>query len=149
MSAERHAAPPKTWEGLKVIHPHAAGLDIGSAEIWAAVPPASAAKPVRPFGTTTPDLQALADWLKASGVDTVAMEATGVYWVPAYEVLEARGFQVFVVNARHFKNAPGRKSDIQDCQWLQSCTAWACSAAPSVPRPRSWPCGPTCATVRS
>ena len=119
MSAERHAAPPKTWEGLKVIHPHAAGLDIGSAEIWAAVPPASAAKPVRPFGTTTPDLQALADWLKASGVDTVAMEATGVYWVPAYEVLEARGFQVFVVNARHFKNAPGRKSDIQDCQWLQ------------------------------
>ena len=74
---------------------------------------------MRQFGTYTPDLHELAGWLKACGVDTVAMEATGVYWIPVYEVLEARGFEVFVVNARHIKNVPGRKSDIQDCQWIQ------------------------------
>jgi transposase len=107
------------WEGLKVIHPNAAGLDIGSAEIWAAVAPARTAEPVRQFGTFTPDLQALADWLASCAVDTVAMESTGVYWIPVYEILEARGFAVAVVNARHVKNVPGRKSDIQDCQWLQ------------------------------
>jgi hypothetical protein len=75
--------------------------------------------PLRRFGTYTPDLHALADWLQASGVDSVAMEATGIYWIPVYEVLEARGFEVYVVNARHIKNVPGRKSDIQDCQWIQ------------------------------
>jgi transposase len=107
------------WEGLQVIHPHAAGLDIGSEEIWAAVPPVSSAEPVRSFGTLTPDLQALADWLVACGVDTVAMESTGVYWIPVYEILEARGLQPHVVNARHIKNVPGRKTDIQDCQWIQ------------------------------
>lgn len=107
------------WEGLKVIHPQAAGLDIGSEEIWVAVPPASTAEPVRSFGTLTPDLLALADWLVACGVDTVAMESTGVYWIPVYEILEARGLQPHVVNARHLKNVPGRKTDIQDCQWLQ------------------------------
>ncbi len=107
------------WEGLKVIHPNAAGLDIGSAEIWAAVAPDRTAEPVRKFGTFTPDLQALADWLIACSVDTVALESTGVYWIPVYEILEARGLQVYVVNARHVKNVPGRKSDIQDCQWLQ------------------------------
>jgi transposase len=108
-----------SWQGLQVIQPHAAGLDIGSAEIWAAVAPARQAQPVRKFGTFTPDLHALADWLTACGVDTVAMESTGVYWIPIYEILEARGLQVYVVNARHVKNVPGRKSDIQDCQWLQ------------------------------
>jgi transposase len=119
MRPERHVSQSKTWEGLKVIHPHAAGLDIGSTEVWAAAPPDSTAEPVQVFGTTTPDLLALADWLKSCGADTVAMESTGVYWIPSYEILEARGFEVCVVNARHFKNAPGRKSDIQDCQWLQ------------------------------
>jgi transposase len=113
------STPSSTWEGLKVIHPHAAGLDIGSTEIWAAVPPGSTTEPVRVFGTTTPDLTALAAWLKQCGVDSVAMESTGVYWIPIYELLEARGFAVFVVNARHLKNVPGRKSDRKDCQWLQ------------------------------
>ena len=107
------------WEGLKIINPNAAGLDIGSEEIWAAVPPGSTSEPVREFGTFTPDLNDLGDWLKAYGVDTVAMESTGVYWIPVYEILERRGFQVYVVNARHMKNVPGRKSDIQDCQWIQ------------------------------
>jgi transposase len=115
----RHTAQSTTWDGLKVIHPHAAGLDIGSSEIWAAVPPERPAESVRKFGTYTTDLYALADWLAACGVDTIAMEATGVYWIPVYEILEARGFKVYVVNARHIKNVPGRKSDIQDCQWIQ------------------------------
>lgn len=108
-----------TWEGLKVVHPNAAGLDIGSEEIWAAVHPERTTEPVRKFGTFTPDLYALADWLASCGVDTVAMESTGVYWIPVYEILEARGLRVYVVNARHLKNVPGRKSDIQDCQWIQ------------------------------
>jgi transposase len=115
----RIQAQGQKWEGLKVIHPHAAGLDIGSEEIWAAVAPPDAKAEVRKFGTFTPDLEALADWLTAHGVNTVAMESTGVYWIPAYEILEARGFEVAVVNARHLKNVPGRKSDIQDCQWIQ------------------------------
>jgi transposase len=115
----RERQPVRSWEGLKVIHPNAAGLDIGSEEIWAAVSPERTAQPARPFATFTADLHALAEWLTSCGVDTVAMESTGVYWVPVYEVLEGHGLQVFVVNARHFKNAPGRKSDIQDCQWLQ------------------------------
>ena len=115
----RKQSQVSAWEGLKVIHPNAAGLDIGSEEIWAAVAPDRTAEPVRKFGTFTPDLYALADWLAACGVDTVVMESTGVFWIPVYEILEARSFQVFVVNARHVKNVPGRKSDIQDCQWLQ------------------------------
>jgi transposase len=109
----------RTWEGLKIVNPNAAGLDIALSEIWAAVPPERSAEPVRMFGTFTPDLVALGDWLQACDVDTVAMEATGVYWVPIFEYLEQRGFRVSVVNAQHFKNVPGRKSDIQDCQWLQ------------------------------
>ncbi len=119
MRNQRQAAQASPWEGLKVIHPQAAGLDLASDEIWAAVPPDSTAEPVRRFGNTTPDLIELADWLAECGVDTVAMEATGVYWIPVYEVLEGRGLQVFVVNARHLKNVPGRKSDRLDCQWLQ------------------------------
>lgn len=119
MTREPNSSQPSTWEGLKLVHPHAAGLDIGSAEIWAAVPPHSTAEPVRSFGTTTPDLQALAAWLQECGVDTIAMESTGVYWIPVYEMLEARGLAAFVVNARHLKNVPGRKTDRSDCQWLQ------------------------------
>lgn len=115
----RRQAQVQEWEGLKVIHPNAAGLDIGSEEIWAAVASALTPATVRKFGTFTPDLYALADWLVQCGVDTVAMESTGVYWIPVYEILEACGLQVYVVNARHLKNVPGRKSDIQDCQWIQ------------------------------
>ena len=115
----REKSRVSAWEGLKVIQPNAAGLDIGSEEIWAAVAPEHAVEPVRKFGTFTPDLQALAEWLLACGADTVAMESTGVYWIPVYEILEARGLRVYVVNARHVKNVPGRKTDIQDCQWIQ------------------------------
>ena len=137
-----------TWEGLKVIHPNAAGLDIGSEEIWAAVAPERTGEPVRKFGTFTPDLHALADWLAACGVDTVAMESTGVYWIPVYEILEARGFEVYVVNARHVKNVPGRKSDIQDCQWMQGLHSVGLLRGSFRPERRLPLCGPTCAIVR-
>src|SRR5919108_2178117 len=102
-----------------VVHADAAGLDIGASEIWACVPADRATPAVRNFSTFTPDLQALANWLKACGVRTVALESTGVYWVPVFEVLEAHGVEVYLVNARHIKNVPGRKSDVQDCQWIQ------------------------------
>jgi len=98
---------------------NAAGIDIGGASHWAAVPPHSTDCPVREFGVMTQDLHALADWLLACGVDVVALESTGVYWIPVYDVLEQRGLQVWLVDARQVKYVPGRKSDVQDCQWLQ------------------------------
>jgi transposase len=109
----------KPLDELTIVHPHAAGLDIGSRETWACVPPSSNPEPVRVFGPFTPDLHALAEWLIACGVDTVAMESTGVYWIPIFEVLEARGLKVFLVNSWHLKHVPGRKSDVLDCQWIQ------------------------------
>jgi transposase len=104
------------WE---IINPHAAGIDIGAREHWVCVPPGAAPDPVRPFGTFTADLEALADWLQECGVTTVAMEATGVYWIPAFQILEGRGLKPVRVNARQTKNVAGRKSDVQDCQWIQ------------------------------
>jgi len=104
---------------LTITHPNAAGVDIGSAAHFVAVPPDRADEPVREFPSFTDDLHAMADWLKACWVDTVAMESTGVYWIPLYELLESRGFTVLLVNARHVKNVSGRKSDVLDCQWLQ------------------------------
>ena len=106
-------------ESLKQLHLNAAGIDIGDEEIWVCVPEGRDEKAVQRFGTFTCDLLALAAWLKACGVDTVAMESTSIYWVPLYEVLEAQGFEVYLVNARDAKNVPGRKTDILDCQWLQ------------------------------
>lgn len=111
--------PTAANEVWSVVNPHAAGLDIGASEIWACVPADRDATPVRMFATFTPDLQALAAWLAACRVTTVAMESTGVYWIPIFELLEERGLQVYLVNARHIKNVPGRKSDVQDCQWIQ------------------------------
>ena len=104
---------------LGIVHPNAAGIDIGSREIWVAIPPDRAEETVRCFGTFTSDLHALADWLVEHRIDTVAMESTGVYWIPLFELLEARGLRVFLVNARYVKHVPGRKSDVLDCQWLQ------------------------------
>jgi transposase len=104
---------------LPTLHPHAAGIDIGAREIWVAVPPGSHPKPVRSFETFTDALLQLRDWLLACGVQTVAMESTGVYWIPLFQILEAAGLEVCLVNARHCKNLPGRKTDVQDCQWLQ------------------------------
>jgi transposase len=111
--------PGKSRAALTITHPNAAGIDIGSASHFVAVPPDRDDEPVREFPSFTVDLIALADWLTACGVDTVAMESTGVYWIPLFELLESRGFTVLLVNARHVKNVSGRKSDVLDCQWLQ------------------------------
>ncbi len=100
---------------LTITHPNAAGIDIGSAAHFVAVPPDRDDEPVREFASFTADLNAIADWLSACGVDTVAMESTGVYWIPLFELLESRGFTVLLVNARHVKNVSGRKSDVLDC----------------------------------
>jgi transposase len=110
---------PTTQSAITLTHPNAAGIDIGSAAHFVAVPPDRDDQPVREFASFTADLHRLADWLDACGVDTVAMESTGVYWIPLYELLESRGFTVLLVNARHVKNVSGRKSDVLDCQWLQ------------------------------
>jgi len=109
----------KSRQALTITHPNSAGIDIGSASHYVAVPPDRDDEPVREFASFTADLHRLADWLAACGVDTVAMESTGVYWIPLYELLDARGFTVLLVNARHVKNVSGRKSDVLDCQWLQ------------------------------
>jgi transposase len=109
----------KSRPALTIMYPNAAGIDIGSASHFVAVPPDRDDEPVREFPSFTVDINALADWLKACAVDTVAMESTGVYWIPLFELLESRGFKVLLVNARHVKNVSGRKSDVLDCQWLQ------------------------------
>jgi len=101
------------------IRPHAAGIDVGATELYTAVPSDSDPQPVRRFATFTEDLNALADWLAACKVQTVAMESTGVYWIPVFQILEERGIEVCLVNAKHVKNVPGRKTDVSDCQWLQ------------------------------
>jgi transposase len=115
-SKERKALP----RSLKTIHAKAAGIDLGSREHWVCGPPQEDGTPnVERFGTTTPELYRLADWLKEQGVKTVAMESTGVYWIPLYEILDSRRFDVLLVNARHISNVPGRKTDMLDCQWIQ------------------------------
>lgn len=109
----------KAAASRRQLNPNAAGIDLGATVHYVAVAPERDPQPVRHFGTLTGDLEALADWLKDRSVTTVAMEATGVYWIPLFQILEDRGFEVCLVNARHVKNVPGRKSDVQDCQWLQ------------------------------
>jgi transposase len=104
---------------LRHINLNAAGIDIGSERHMVAVPEGRDEVSVREFGTFTADLQALADWLRQCGVTTVAMESTGVYWIPLFELLDRQGFEVKLVDARHVKNVSGRKSDILDCQWIQ------------------------------
>jgi transposase len=104
---------------LSTVHPHAAGLDVGATAHVAAVSPERDARPVRTFQTFSGELHRLADWLRAVGITTVAMESTGVYWIPVFEILEARGFEVLLVNARDVKHVPGRKTDVNDAQWLQ------------------------------
>ena len=111
--------PGKNQAALRITHPNAAGIDIGSASHYVAVPPDRDDEPVREFPCFTADLNEMADWLSACRVDTVAMESTGVYWIPLFELLDSRGFKVLLVNARHVKNVSGRKSDVLDCQWIQ------------------------------
>lgn len=106
-------------EGLKQVNLNAAGIDIGAGSHYVAVPKDCDAQPVRCFGSFTIDLHAIADWLETCGIETVAMESTGVYWVPLMQVLEERGFEAMVVDPHKLKHAPGRKTDVLDCQWIQ------------------------------
>jgi transposase len=115
----RRAKKFKTTQSQPTVRPHAAGIDVGATELYVAVPADADPEPVRTFATFTEDLQALAGWLVRCRVETVALESTGVYWIPIFQILEARGLEVCLVNARHVKNVPGRKSDVSDCQWLQ------------------------------
>jgi transposase len=103
---------------LEVIHPDAAGIDIGNESHYVAVPPTRDSQPVRRFGCTTVELKAMANWLKQCGMRTVAMQSTGVYWIAVFDILEQAGLEVYLVNARDTKNLPGRKSDVQESQWL-------------------------------
>ena len=103
---------------LEVVHPDAAGIDIGNEAHYVAVPPARDSQPVRRFGCTTVELKEMAAWLKQCGIRTVAMQSTGVYWTPVYDILEEAGFEVYLVNARETKNLPCKKTDVQESQWL-------------------------------
>ena len=126
----------RTSGALNRLNEHAAGVDIGGERHFVAVPPGAAehsASAVREFGVFTKDLYAIADWLRECGVETVAMESTGVYWVPLYEVLEERGFKVKLVDARKVKNVSGRKSDVLDCQWLQQLESYGLLQAAYLP----------------
>jgi transposase len=104
--------------GLEVVHPHAAGIDVGNSAHYVAVRADRDPQPVRRFECFTADLYRLADWLQSCGVKTVALQSTGEFWIPWYDILEERGFEVYLVNARHTKNLPGRKCDVQESQWL-------------------------------
>ena len=115
MARKRRKKPDQ----LAVLQPDAAGIDIGARELYVAVPADRADKPVRSFPSFTRDLNELADWLEECSIRTVAMESTSVYWIPVYQILESRGIEVCLVNARYVKNVPGRKSDVSDCQWIQ------------------------------
>ncbi len=110
--------PKMDWKALEVVNANAAGIDIGGSEHWVAISPERDPEPVRCFDCFTADVERMADWLVERGVRSVAMQSTGVYWMPVYEILQQHGLEVYLVNARHTKNLPGRKSDIAECQWL-------------------------------
>ena len=125
MSVKKKAGQPHRagrkrvdWKALEIVHPDAAGIDVGGSEHWVAISPDRDPEPVRRFGCFTADLREISRWLIEKGVRSVAMQSTGVYWMPVFEVLERQGLEVYLVNAQHTKNVPGRKSDIQECQWL-------------------------------
>jgi transposase len=116
---DRTSGRRRSSSRLSPVHPHAAGIDVGSRSHFVAVPPFRDERPTREFGVFTVDLHALANWLIQCGVTTVALESTGVYWIPLFEILEARGLKVLLVDARRLKTVPGRKTDVLDCEWLQ------------------------------
>ena len=115
----RKRSKPKNDRKMPMVHPNAAAIDVGATMHMAAVSADRAPEPVRSFGTFTTDLHRLVDWFTECGVETVVMESTSVYWIPIFELLDARGFTVFLVNARDAKHVPGRKTDVSDAQWLQ------------------------------
>lgn len=125
-SSQGEARP---FAGIRQVTPHAAGVDIGAHEIVACVPDGADQQLVRTFGTYTAELQTLADWFVDRGIQTVAMESTGVYWIPLFEELEARGLHCCLISAQSIKRIPGRKSDVADCQWIQTLHSYGLLAA--------------------
>lgn len=119
---------------IRSIHPNAAGIDIGAESHWVSVPFERDNEPVREFSCFTGDLHAMATWLKQCGITTVAMESTGVYWIPVFQILETSGLEVYLVNARRVKMVPGRKSDVLDCQWLRQLHSYGLLAASFRPK---------------
>src|SRR3974390_1709315 len=115
----RKTTKSKIDRTMPMVHPNAAAIDVGATMHMAAVRADRTPEPVRSFGTFTADLHRLVDWFTECGVETVVMESTSVYWIPIFELLDARGFAVFLVNARDAKHVPGRKTDVSDAQWLQ------------------------------
>ena len=104
---------------MRIVHSNAAGIDIGAKEFFVAIPEDGSESSVRKFECFTDDLHKAAKWMKDHRIDSVAMESTGVYWIPIYQILDSYGFEIFLVNAGHVKNVPGRKTDVKDSQWLQ------------------------------
>ena len=121
---------------LHIIYPRAAGIDVGSTFHVVAVPPELSEEPVQTFQSFTGDLYRLAHWLVEIGVTTVAMESTGIYWIPVFDILEAHGLEVLLVNAQHVKTVPGRKTDVNDAQWLQQLPAFSANNLPAHARER-------------
>ena len=116
----------KMSRAMPLVHPNAAAIDIGATMHMAAVSTDRTPEPVRSFGTFTTDLHRMVDWFTECGVETVVMESTGVYWIPIFELLDAGGFAVFLVNARDAKHVPGRKTDVSDAQWLSGFIRTVC-----------------------
>lgn len=133
--SKKKKLPSLNARALRVMHPNAAGIDIGAREHYVAISPECASNPVRSFGPLTPDLHAMAQWLKEHEVDTVAMESTGVYWIPVARVLEHHGLEVYLVDARQLRNVSGRKTDVQDCQWIQQLHSFGLLSAAFRPTP--------------
>ena len=119
MMAKNKKIRKRHVNSLHIMQPNATGIDVGATEIYIAVPDDRDKEPVRRFETFTDNLHEAATWLKSCKIESIAMESTGVYWIPIFQILEAYGFDVFLVNARHVKNVPGRKTDVLDCQWIQ------------------------------
>ncbi len=135
--SDKKSSQKKSQKGsqseLKIKFTHAAGIDLGSREHWVCVPAEATQSNIRCFGCTTPELLALANWLTECGVTSVAMESTGVEWIPLFQILSERDFKVFLVNAKRVKTVPGRKSDVKDCQWLQQLHSYGLLAPSFVP----------------
>ena len=140
MSRGKSGAEP---EGLSQLNLNSAGIDVGASSHFVAVPADRTEPPVQEFEAFTADLYHLAEWLAECGVETVAMESTGVYWIPLFGVLEERGFEVMLVDPRRIKNVPGRKTDVLDCSGYSNCTPTACCREPSGRRMRSGSCAAT------
>lgn len=124
-----------TTAAIESINPNAAGIDVGSQRHYAAVPSGCAENAVRNFGCYTPDLEEMARWLLECGVTTVAMESTGVYWIPVFEVLSEHGLEVKLADVRHMKSVPGRKTDVVDCQWIQQLHSYGLLRGCFIPEP--------------